>query len=68
MAHTDGWCIVRRSRLISGGVRVIRTGIADAEQAARIAASYARPHQAMTMREILDRRLAALDERALLRS
>jgi len=53
------WLVVRRSRTIPGGYRVVRARLGQ-EQAKRIATSYKRPHQAMSRDELVKLRLAAL--------
>lgn len=60
--------VVRRSRSIPGGYKVIRTTtwrgtpLRTGEQARAIAASYKRPHQAMLLDELIALRREALRE------
>jgi hypothetical protein len=55
----EHWIIVRRSRTIPGGYRVVRTRLTE-DVATRLAAEYKRPHEAMAFRALVELRMAAL--------
>jgi hypothetical protein len=58
----DNWLVVRKSRTVIGGYRVVAYGLSEAH-AERLAASYKSPHHAMPEPELLRLRLQALDRR-----
>jgi hypothetical protein len=53
------WMIVRRSRTIPGGYRIVRSRLSE-KQAREWAPKYARPHEAMATAEVMKRRMIAL--------
>lgn len=55
----ERWMIVRRSQSIPGGYRVVRAGLSE-EQARSWAPHYKRPHEAMSEKELTERRMEAL--------
>lgn len=61
MRYDQEWAVVRRSRSIPGGYRVVVTHLSE-EVAQRRAQTYARPHEAMRMDVLIKHRLDALAE------
>ena len=55
------WMVVRKSRTILGGYRVVQHGLTEA-QAKSWAADYKRPHEAMSSSELMGRRKRAIQE------
>lgn len=62
MRHgVEEWIVVRKSRRIPGGYRVVKTHLTE-EEARSLADWYKRPSQAMRMRELVEIRMEALAE------
>lgn len=57
IGHT--WMVVRRSRTIPGGYRVVQHALTE-EQARARAAAYKLPHEAMLGERLVELRVAAL--------
>lgn len=59
----EKYAVVRASRSIPGGLRIVGSPTHDKDQAQRSAASYRTPHEVLPLSEVYQRRADALEGR-----